>query len=59
MQQSRYEAKLEGLATRKDDMLTIAEIGVDQVTMRHTRHPAFEEPPKYLRLRSQRCRGRR
>ena len=27
----KLEAKLEGLATRKDDMLTIAEIGVDQV----------------------------
>ncbi|MEA2792478.1 MAG: hypothetical protein QOG73_4884, partial [Acetobacteraceae bacterium] len=27
----KLEAKLEGLATHKDDMLTIAEIGVDQV----------------------------
>ncbi|MGI4940787.1 MAG: hypothetical protein ACRYHQ_09530, partial [Janthinobacterium lividum] len=27
----KLEAKLEGLASRKDDMLTIAEIGVDQV----------------------------
>ncbi len=29
----KLQAKLEGLATRKDDMLTIAEIGIDQIVV--------------------------